>query len=153
MKITPEQVRQLANHFKLISAASHDISLVLTSIGAEPEPEQSEFLGTTVLTYSKELQAAAKVAVETIDPPIEHSEAYLASKRACVEVAPEPAPEPVKAEPVTRLSLRTLAEKLVVQGKLPDVKTALSKFNASSLSNLKPEHYEAVNAEFSALIK
>jgi hypothetical protein len=127
---------------------------------------------TTILTCPKELSEAAKAALASInvpvsaqaieaiaqklypefakvkmgvDPdPIVYSAEYLASKRACVEVAPE-AP---KAPEITRQSLRALAEKLVAKGRLPDVKAALAKFGVTTLSALKPENYAAVQADF-----
>jgi hypothetical protein len=173
MKITPDGVRLLANSLQQASEALRDMAVFLSSLAVEPEqtelPAAGTDLGATVvLTYSPEVQAAAKKAIASLDltvppeqiqavakklveEPIEHSPEYLASKRACVEVAPE-APMPVKEEPITRQSLRALAEKLVAKGRLPDVKAALAKFGATTLSALKPENYAAVNATFTALL-
>ena len=167
MKITPDGVRLLANSLQQASEALRDMAVFLSSLAVEPEqtelPTTGTDLGATVvLTYSPEVQAAAKKAIASLDltvppeqiqavakklveEPIEHSPDYLASKRACVEVAPEPPKEP---EPITRQSLRALAEKLVAKGRLPDVKAALAKFGVTTLSALKPENYAAVQADF-----
>jgi len=189
MKITPDGVRLLANSLQQASEALRDMAVFLSSLAVEPEQTELSTTGTdlgatVVLTYSPEVQAAAKKAIASLDltvppeqiqavakklveEPIEHSPDYLASKRACVEVAPEaPAPkidrsikteakdvppevysEP-KPDPITRQSLRALAEKLVAKGRLPDVKAALAKFGVTTLSALKPENYAAVQADF-----
>lgn len=56
-------------------------------------------------------------------------------------------PVPAKANPapeITRQSLRTLAEKLVANGRLHLVKEALAEFGVATLSALKPENYAEV---------
>lgn len=165
MKITPDLFRTIAEQLSIASEASAKISQILSALAVEPPqaelPITGNSGGTTILTYPKELSEAAKAALASIsvpvsaqaieaiakklvEEPIEHSAEYLASKRACVEVAPE-APTPVE---ITRQSLRALAEKLVAKGRLPDVKAALAKHGVTTLSALKPENYAAVQADF-----
>ena len=165
MKITPDLFRTIAEQLRIASEASAKISQILSALAVEPAqtelPMTGNSGGTTILTYPKELSEAAKAALASIsvpvsaqaieaiakklvEEPIEHSPDYLASKRACVEVAPE-APKPVE---ITRQSLRALAEKLVAKGRLPDVKAALAKHGVTTLSALKPENYAAVQADF-----
>ena len=145
MKITPDGVRMLAKSLQQASEALRDMAVFLSSLAVEPE--QPELAVSTTLTYTPEVAAIAKSLVEKIDPTVEHSPDYLASQRACVEVAPE-TPAPVKEEPITRQSLRALAEKLVAKGRLPDVKAALAKHGVTTLSALKPENYAAVQSDF-----
>jgi hypothetical protein len=177
MKITPEGVRLLANLLQQASEALRDMAVFLSSLAVEPEqtelPATGNSGGTTILTYPKELSEAAKAALASIsvpvsakaieeiakklaEPAIEHSAEYLASKEwaghglssKLVEVPPEDPNLPGKPEPITRQSLRALAEKLVAKGRLPDVKAALAKFGVTTLSALKTENYAAVQADF-----
>jgi hypothetical protein len=166
MKITPDIFRTIAEHLKTASEASAKISQILSALAVEPPQTELPLTGnsgsTTILSYPKELSEAAKAALASIsvpvsaqaieaiakklvEEPIEHSAEYLASKRACVEVVPE---APKAPEPITRQSLRALAEKLVAKGRLPDVKAALAKHGVTTLSALKPENYADVQADF-----
>jgi hypothetical protein len=156
MKITPEGVRLLAHSLQQASEALRDMAVFLSSLTVEPEQTELPTTGTYASigfvpthTYPPEVQAIAKTLVEQClaAEKIEHSPEYLASKRACVEVAPE---DPLTGHslPITRQSLRALAEKLVAKGRLPDVKATLASFGVTTLSALKPENYAAAQADF-----
>jgi hypothetical protein len=130
MNITQEKVRLLAEKIKCAAEALNAAAGILLEVSnSEPQAELPSI--TTTVSPSA-----------TVDEPIEHSEAYLASKRQCVEVVPD-APKPAP-EPITRQSLRALAEKLVAKGRLHMVKDELSKFGVTTLSALKTEHYPEV---------
>ena len=131
----PENLRLIAEQLKITAEAISKIALLLSNEG--------NHAGQLELPLTTTVVSPAAV----VDEPIEHTEGYLASKRKLVEVAPDPKPE------ITRQSLRALAEKLVAKGKLDSVKTELSKHGVTTLSALKIEGYEAVNAAFVALLQ
>lgn len=99
-----------------------------------------------------EVEATVKAVIEEVFPGTEEvktkAEVAEIAQKAIVETFDKAFPEePPKKEKITKEKVRAIFTTLVKAGKQAEAKALTTKYGASKLPELSPEHYETVYQE------